>query len=143
MFAMSVRAAAGSFFCATQDVAIDSLAVSTLRPDERATGNGFMFGGQYLGIGLGGGGALFVSGFWGFNASLIYVSSLMLINLAFGVMSRAAPQLNIFAVGFPVMLAAGFVVILMSLPTLTGHVTHLLQDAFELMGLLAIPGGAG
>ena len=72
-----------NFFCATQDVAIDSLAVSTLRPDERATGNGFMFGGQYLGIGLGGGGALFVSGFWGFNASLIYVSSLMLINLAF------------------------------------------------------------
>lgn len=72
-----------NFFCATQDVAIDSLAISTLRHDERATGNGFMFGGQYLGIALGGGGALFVSGIWGFNASLIYVSSLMLINLLF------------------------------------------------------------
>jgi PAT family beta-lactamase induction signal transducer AmpG len=72
-----------NFFCATQDVAIDSLAVSTLKSDERATGNGFMFGGQYLGIGLGGGGALFVSGIWGFNASLVYISSLMLINLTF------------------------------------------------------------
>ena len=72
-----------NFFCATQDVAIDSLAVSTLRRDERATGNGFMFGGQYLGIGLGGGGALFVSSFWGFNAALIYISALMLINLLF------------------------------------------------------------
>lgn len=72
-----------NFFCATQDVAIDSLAVSTLRHDERSTGNGFMFGGQYLGIGLGGGGALAVSGLWGFNASLIYVSALMLLNLLF------------------------------------------------------------
>ena len=31
-----------NFFCATQDVAIDSLAVSTLEKDERAAGNGFM-----------------------------------------------------------------------------------------------------
>lgn len=67
-----------NFFCATQDVAIDSLAVSTLQRDERATGNGLMVGGQYLGIGLGGGGALFVSGFRGFNASLIYIRLLML-----------------------------------------------------------------
>ena len=35
-----------NIFCATQDVAIDSLAVSTLKKDERGTGNGFMFGGQ-------------------------------------------------------------------------------------------------
>lgn len=72
-----------NFFCATQDVAIDSLAVSTLRDNERATGNGFMFGGQYLGIALGGGGAIFVSGMWGFDASLVFVCTLMLINLLF------------------------------------------------------------
>ncbi|MFT7653335.1 MAG: PAT family beta-lactamase induction signal transducer AmpG, partial [Candidatus Azotimanducaceae bacterium] len=36
-----------NIFAATQDVAIDSLAVSTLEADERARGNGFMFGGQY------------------------------------------------------------------------------------------------
>ena len=45
-----------NFFCATQDVAIDSLAVSTLEADERGRGNGFMFAGQYFGIMLGGGG---------------------------------------------------------------------------------------
>ena len=72
-----------NFFCATQDVAIDSLAVSSLRDNERATGNGFMFGGQYLGIALGGGGAIFVSGLWGFDASLLYVSLMLLANLAF------------------------------------------------------------
>lgn len=72
-----------NLFCATQDVAIDSLAVSTLREDERATGNGLMFGGQYVGIALGGGGSIFISGLWGLNAALMYISILMLINLAY------------------------------------------------------------
>lgn len=72
-----------NLFCATQDVAIDSLAVSMLRKDERAAGNGLMFGGQYFGIALGGGGAIFVSGLWGLNAALIYVSALMFINLLY------------------------------------------------------------
>ena len=72
-----------NLFCATQDVAIDSLAVSTLRKDERATGNGLMFGGQYFGIALGGGGSIFISGLWGLNAALIYVSVLMFINLTY------------------------------------------------------------
>lgn len=72
-----------NLFCATQDVAIDSLAVSTLRKDERATGNGLMFGGQYFGIALGGGGAIYVSGLWGLNGALMYVSILMFINLSY------------------------------------------------------------
>ena len=72
-----------NFFCATQDVAIDSLAVSTLKEEERGRGNGFMFGGQYLGIALGGGGAVFVFGFWGFNVALMYISSLLFMCLLF------------------------------------------------------------
>jgi MFS transporter, PAT family, beta-lactamase induction signal transducer AmpG len=72
-----------NFFCATQDVAIDSLAVSTLKADERARGNGFMFGGQYLGIMLGGGAAVFVTGLVGFRGALVYVATLCLLNLAF------------------------------------------------------------
>jgi PAT family beta-lactamase induction signal transducer AmpG len=72
-----------NLFCATQDVAIDSLAVSTLQKDERATGNGLMFGGQYFGIALGGGGTIFVSGLWGLSAALVYVSGMMFINLLY------------------------------------------------------------
>jgi len=41
--------------------------------------------------------------------SLPVITSLLLINIAFGVMSRAAPQLNIFAVGFPFTLMCGLV----------------------------------
>ncbi len=72
-----------NFFCATQDVAIDSLAVSTLEPDERGRGNGFMFAGQYFGIMLGGGGAVFVNGLFGFDAALGYICALLLLNLSF------------------------------------------------------------
>jgi MFS family permease len=70
-------------FCATQDVAIDSLAVSTLQADERGRANGIMFGGQYLGIALGGGGAMFVNGTFGFEAALASVAGLLLVNLLF------------------------------------------------------------
>ena len=42
--------------------------------------------------------------------------ALIVVNLAFGVMSRAAPTLNLFAVGFPVTLALGFVILLWTLP---------------------------
>lgn len=78
-----VTVIAHNFFCATQDVAIDSLAVSSLKPDERARGNGFMFGGQYLGIMLGGGVAVYVTGLLGFRGALAYVGTLCLMNLAF------------------------------------------------------------
>jgi len=72
-----------NFFCSTQDVAIDSLAVSTLKEDERAAGNGYMFGGQYSGIAAGGGGAVFVYGFWGFEMALVFVSFMLFLCLLF------------------------------------------------------------
>ena len=53
-------------FAATQDVAIDALAVSVLPEEERGTANGFMFGGAYLGQAIGGSGALFLAGAIGF-----------------------------------------------------------------------------
>jgi flagellar biosynthetic protein FliR len=65
--------------------------------------------------------------------ALTAVTALLLINLAFGVMSRAAPQLNIFGVGFPVMLSAGFVIILFSLPGMLQQLTNLLGDAFLML----------
>lgn len=67
-----------NIFAATNDVAIDSLAVNALHPDERGQGNGFMFGGAYLGQGLGGGGAMFVADRMGFDVSFMYVAVLLL-----------------------------------------------------------------
>jgi flagellar biosynthesis protein FliR len=58
------------------------------------------------------------------------VVGLLLVNLALGVVSRAAPQLNLFAVGFPVSMLLGFLMLLLSLPALPGSFERLLLDAF-------------
>jgi len=50
--------------------------------------------------------------------SLPVIVGVLLVNLAFGVVTRAAPQLNIFAVGFPATMLAGFILILFSIPVL-------------------------
>ncbi len=72
-----------NLFAATQDVAIDSLAVSTLQPDERSRGNGFMFGGQYTGIALGGAGAISLFGLIGFEATVVVMCLFLALNLCF------------------------------------------------------------
>ena len=61
------------------------------------------------------------------------IAASTLINIAFGVMTRAAPQMNIFSVGFPTTLAAGFVVMFLSLPTLLPRFTEILMDGFAVM----------
>lgn len=43
------------------------------------------------------------------------VTAMLMVNVAFGVISRAAPTLNLFSVGFPVTLLMGFLVILLDI----------------------------
>jgi len=57
---------------------------------------------------------LFAAALW---LALPAVASLLLINFSFGIMSRAAPQLQIFSIGFPITLMMGFVVIYFTLPS--------------------------
>ncbi|MFD2112953.1 flagellar biosynthetic protein FliR [Thiorhodococcus fuscus] len=61
------------------------------------------------------------------------VASLLLINISMGVVTRAAPQLNIFAVGFPVTLFAGFIIILLTLPQLSVRIGESLMLAVRLV----------
>lgn len=66
-------------FAAMQDVAIDALAVNTLREGERATANGVMFAGASIGQAIGGAGALFVSSYTGFQSTFFFVSAAILL----------------------------------------------------------------
>lgn len=75
----------------------------------------------------------------GLLIALPAVVALLLVNLAMGVVSRAAPQLNLFAVGFPVSLLAGFAVMVLALPALEGAFGRLFLQA---MGLLESALGA-
>lgn len=70
------------------------------------------------------------------NALLIALpalAALLLINLAFGVMTRAAPQLNIFVVGFPISLMAGFLLIFLTLSNYAPQVKNIFDEAFILV----------
>lgn len=59
--------------------------------------------------------ALVSWGSWMFAAAVLMalpaVTALLIINSTLGVITRAAPQLNIFAIGFPLMLLLGFVIL--------------------------------
>jgi flagellar biosynthetic protein FliR len=52
----------------------------------------------------------------GLHLSLPVLATLLVLNLAMGVLTRAAPQLNIFAVGFPITILAGLFLLGVSLP---------------------------
>jgi flagellar biosynthetic protein FliR len=52
------------------------------------------------------------------SIALPAVISILVVNIAFGVMSRAAPTLNLFAIGFPAALLVGFIVLLLSMQSL-------------------------
>lgn len=66
-------------FGATQDVAIDALAVNVLRPEERGLANGLMFGGAYLGQAIGGSGVLFLAPLVGFSNTYYFVGACILL----------------------------------------------------------------
>jgi flagellar biosynthetic protein FliR len=61
------------------------------------------------------------------------ITALLVINMAFGVASRAAPSLNLFAVGFPVTLIFGLFIVLFGLPTVGSGVVDLLTSQFAFM----------
>ena len=61
------------------------------------------------------------------------IAALLLVNLAMGVVTRAAPQLNIFAVGFPITIVAGFLIIVWTLPSLTARIGDFLFTALPLI----------
>lgn len=59
------------------------------------------------------------------------VAALLITNIALGVITRAAPQLNIFAVGFPVTMVMGFGVLLLTLPYMTPIFERFFENGLE------------
>ena len=77
---------------------------------------------------------------WLFAAALLMalpaITALLIINLAFGVMTKAAPQLNVFAIGFPFTMLMGLIMHWIYLPTFYDHyirTTHYVLDFLQSM----------
>ncbi len=59
--------------------------------------------------------------------------SLLFINVGLGVVTRAAPSLNIFAVGFPAMIMAGFIILIISMDSIGGRIEWLWVQGFSVV----------
>jgi|TARA_B110000967_G_C18901573_1_gene575759 flagellar biosynthetic protein FliR len=62
------------------------------------------------------------------------MSSLLFINIGLGVITRAAPALNIFAVGFPAMILAGIILLSLSMTSIGFRIQWLWQQSFDVVG---------
>ena len=63
--------------------------------------------------------------------ALPVMAALVLINVGLGVVTRAAPSLNIFAVGFPAMIIAGFLILYISLGSAGNRIQWLWMQGFS------------
>lgn len=91
------------------------------------------------------GSALLVNHFWDIAGKLGWVlgaamvlvlpaiTALLVVNIAFGVMTRAAPQLNIFSIGFPLTLVLGLVIFWVSLGDILNQYQPLATQALQLL----------
>lgn len=74
------------------------------------------------------GGTIFSAGV---QLSMPMVAALLITNVALGILTRSAPQLNLFGIGFPITLGIGFVVLALALPYLATPMQTLMQQGFN------------
>jgi flagellar biosynthetic protein FliR len=68
--------------------------------------------------------------------------TMLFVNIGLGVATRAAPSLNIFSLGLPVMIVAGFVLMMVTLPSMAARIEWLwLQGFIEIRGQIGLQPG--
>lgn len=65
------------------------------------------------------------------SLALAPVTAMLLINFSFGIMTRAAPQLNIFAIGFPVTMLSGLLIMWLTMGNFFTHFEAQWQKALD------------
>lgn len=72
---------------------------------------------------------------WMFAAAVVIaipvMTALLIVNLSFGVMARAAPQLNVFALGFPVTMIVGLFILSLSMGDIAQSFQGYMEELFE------------
>lgn len=74
---------------------------------------------------------------WMFTSALVIalpaITTLLIVNISLGVMTRAAPQMNIFSIGFPLTVVLGLVVFWISSAGLLPQFQMLSESTFQFM----------
>jgi flagellar biosynthetic protein FliR len=79
----------------------------------------------------------------GLLIALPAVIALVIVNLALGVVTRAAPQLNLFGIGFTITLLCGFFALIAGLDGIMAGISSLITSALTAVGELAGAPAAG
>ena len=84
---------------------------------------------------------LILSGTWLFSSALLIalpvVTSILIINFAFGVMTKAAPQLNVFALGFPIAMMFGLLLVWVGLMDIVPQFQGIAEEGLNFMRALS------
>jgi len=67
----------------------------------------------------------------GMHLSLPIVAALLVTNVALGILTRAAPQLNLFGIGFPITIGVGFLMVALIMPYLLLPLQNLFQSGLD------------
>jgi len=72
---------------------------------------------------------------WMFKSAIMIalpaIISLLVVNLSFGIMTRVAPQLNLFSIGFPITLTLGVIIIFITLYGVLPHISTTLNHGIK------------
>jgi len=70
----------------------------------------------------------------GLLLALPVVAALLIVNLALGILNRAAPQIGIFQIGFPVTMLVGLLLLQLMVPNMVPFFSRLFDMGLETMG---------
>ena len=82
------------------------------------------------------GSQMFIGALW---VSIPALISMLVITLSMGVMTRAAPQLNIFSVGFPITMFMGFIILILVIPGFLPRINQIMLRAMQLSQSIVTP----
>ncbi|SOB93091.1 flagellar biosynthetic protein FliR [Ureibacillus xyleni] len=78
-----------------------------------------------------------------FQMSAPIVATLVLVTLALGITAKTVPQLNIFVIGFPIKIAVGFLVLIISMGVMVEVMEKLIElTIISMRDLMQLLGGA-
>lgn len=75
----------------------------------------------------------------GLHLALPVITALLIANLALGILTRTAPQLNLFGIGFPITISIGLIVIALAFPGMAIPLERLINDSFNTIQQLSVP----
>ncbi len=77
----------------------------------------------------------------GLQLAMPIIAALLVTNLALGILNKAAPQLNLFGIGFPITLGAGLLMISVVLPYLSAPLMAAIEAMLGRTLTMLVSGG--